>query len=133
MVLRHPRPKLVLSLTPLIDVVFILLIFFMLASQFVDWRQIKLTPQAQFSGAVSEEQTLSLKLRNDGSFVLGDQAVEGLQPAIAALISHGKDRTVFIEPEEAVEIQSVIDVIEALNASGFTKVQLSDAVGYAAP
>ncbi len=133
MVLRQPRPKLVLSLTPLIDVVFILLIFFMLASQFVDWRQIKLTPQGQFSEAVSEEQTLSLRLRNDGSFVLGDQAVEGLQPAIAALVSHGKDRTVFIEPQETVEIQRVIDVIEALNASGFTKVQLSDAVGYAAP
>lgn len=133
MVLRQPRPKLVLSLTPLIDVVFILLIFFMLASQFVDWRQIKLTPQGQFSEAVSEEQTLSLGLRNDGSFVLGDQAVEGLQPAIAALVSHGKDRTVFIEPQETVEIQRVIDVIEALNASGFTKVQLSHAVGYAAP
>jgi len=133
MVLRQPRSKLVLSLTPLIDVVFILLIFFMLASQFVDWRQIKLTPQAQFSEAVGEEQTLSLILQNDGSFMLDGQAVEGLQLAIAALISHGKNRTVFIEPEEAVEIQSVIDVIEALNASGFTKVQLSDAVGYAAP
>jgi len=133
MALRQPRSKLVLSLTPLIDVVFILLIFFMLASQFVDWRQIKLTPQAQFSEAVGEEQTLSLILQNDGSFMLDGQAVEGLQLAIAALISHGKNRTVFIEPEEAVEIQSVIDVIEALNASGFTKVQLSDAVGYAAP
>ncbi len=133
MVLRQPRSKLVLSLTPLIDVVFILLIFFMLASQFVDWRQIKLTPQAQFSEAVGEEQTLSLILQNDGSFMLDGQAVEGLQLAIAALISHGKNRTVFIEPEETVEIQSVIDVIEALNASGFTKVQLSHAVGYAAP
>ena len=133
MVLRQPRSKLVLSLTPLIDVVFILLIFFMLASQFVDWRQIKLTPQAQFSEAVGEEQTLSLILQNDGSFMLDGQAVEGLQLAIAVLISHGKNRTVFIEPEEDVEIQSVIDMIEALNASGFTKVQLSDAVGYAAP
>lgn len=133
MVLRQPRSKLVLSLTPLIDVVFILLIFFMLASQFVDWRQIKLTPQAQFSEAVGEEQTLSLILQNDGSFMLDGQAVEGLQLAIAVLISHGKNRTVFIEPQEAVEIQSVIDVIEALNASGFTKVQLSDAVGYATP
>ena len=36
MLLRRPQPKLVLSLTPLIDVVFILLIFFMLVSQFSD-------------------------------------------------------------------------------------------------
>ena len=32
-----PRP---ISLTPLIDVVFILLIFFMLASSFLDWRAV---------------------------------------------------------------------------------------------
>jgi len=92
-----------------------------------------LSPQAKFSDAAGEEQTLSQILQNDGSFMRDGQAVEGLQLAIAALISHGKNRTVFIGPQEAVEIQSVIDVIEALNASGFTKVQLSGAVGYAAP
>jgi len=107
MVLRQPRSKLVLSLTPLIDVVFILLIFFMLASQFVDWRQIKLTPQAQFSEAAGEEQTLSLILQNDGSFMLDGQAVEGLQLALAAPISHGQNRNVVIESQDGVETQTV--------------------------
>lgn len=133
MVLRQPRPKLVLSLTPLIDVVFILLIFFMLASQFVDWHQIMLTPQAQFAGAVSEEQTSSLKLLNDGSFMLDGQAVETVQTAIAALTSQGKGGAIFLEPDNTVEIQNVIDVIEALNGAGLRKVQLSEAAGRAAP
>ena len=35
----HPsKRKAVISLTPLIDVVFILLVFFMLSSSFLDWR-----------------------------------------------------------------------------------------------
>jgi len=131
MVLRQPRPKLVLSLTPLIDVVFILLIFFMLASQFVDWRQIKLTPQAQFSGTVSEDQTLSLQMLNTGSFMLNGQSFETLRLVTATLASHEKDRTIFLAPADAVEIQSMIDVIEVLNGAGFTKVQLSEAVGRA--
>lgn len=126
MALRQPRPKLVLSLTPLIDVVFILLIFFMLASQFVDWRQIELTPQAQFSNTVSDEQSSSLRMLNNGSFDVNGTAVEELQSVVSELEYAGKERSVFLTPENAVEIQSVIDVIEALSAVGVTKVQLSD-------
>ena len=39
---QRPTGRLI-SLTPLIDVVFILLVFFMLASSFLDWRSIDLT------------------------------------------------------------------------------------------
>ena len=40
-----------ISLTPLIDVVFILLVFFMLASSFLDWRSITLAaPSAEAYG-----------------------------------------------------------------------------------
>jgi biopolymer transport protein ExbD len=37
---KQPPRRAVVSLTPLIDVVFILLVFFMLASSFVKWRAI---------------------------------------------------------------------------------------------
>ena len=131
--LRQPRPKITLSLTPLIDVVFILLIFFMLASQFADWRNIDLVPQAQMSRAESNEKTSSLQLRNDGSFRLDGAVIDELQTAIARLISVGKSNAVFLSPEEAVEIQHVIDVVEALNAAGLTKVQLSEAHGEGTP
>ncbi len=133
MVLRQPRPKLVLSLTPLIDVVFILLIFFMLASQFGDWRQIELTPQAQFSEAASDEQTSSLHLLNDGSLLVNSETVDGLPAAIVALKSLGSDRTIFLAPEDVIEIQSVIDVIEALNRAGLAKIQISTAAERVVP
>ncbi|OOC09384.1 ExbD/TolR family protein, partial [Thioalkalivibrio halophilus] len=38
----RPRRRNLISLTPLIDVVFILLVFFMLASSFLDWRAVEL-------------------------------------------------------------------------------------------
>lgn len=125
MVLRQQRPKLVLSLTPLIDVVFILLIFFMLASQFVDWRQIELMPEAQVSGDVVDDQTSSLQLLNDGSFLVNGQTVDELGMAVDRLKSTDSDRAVFLSPEDAVQIQYVVDVVEALNEAGLTEVQLS--------
>ena len=103
MVLRQPGPKLVLSMTPLIDVVFILLIFFMLVSQFADWHQIDLMPQ------------------------LNGQPVEDLQAMFAQLISVAQDITVFLSPEDAVKIQSVVDIVDALNEAGISDVQLSEA------
>lgn len=127
MVLRQPRSKLVLSLTPLIDVVFILLIFFMLASQFVDWRQIGLTPQAQLSGVMSDQQISSLHMLNDGSFLVNGRSSESLSAAIFELKSYGKDRTIFLSAQEEVEIQSVIDVVEALSRDGLSGVHLSEA------
>ena len=44
---RASRRRALIGLTPLIDVVFILLVFFMLASSFLDWRAIDLTAPAR--------------------------------------------------------------------------------------
>ena len=53
--LDQPRKKQLVSLTPLIDVVFILLLFFMLTSSFVAWRTLD-TPLAAPSQEVLPEQ-----------------------------------------------------------------------------
>ncbi|MEQ9519696.1 MAG: biopolymer transporter ExbD [Parvibaculum sp.] len=130
MVLRHPRPKIFLSLTPLIDVVFILLIFFMLVSQFSDWRKIELIPQAGLSAVLlAEEKSSSLRLRNDGLFVLNGETVGELRTAVAHLVSWGRDEVIVLSSEDLVEIQRVVDTIEALNTAGLTKVQLSEVQG----
>ncbi len=133
MVLRQPRPKITLSLTPLIDVVFILLVFFMLASQFADWRQLDLVPQAQVPGAMADEKTSLLTLRNDGTFMLDGEGVAHLQTILARLKSVAKSEAVFVAPEVVVGIQHVVDVVEGLNAAGFAKVQLAEMPGGSRP
>ncbi len=129
MLLRQARPKVALSLTPLIDVVFILLIFFMLASQFVDWREIDLTPHAQMSSEAKIEETVALQINNDRTFLLDGQAIDVLDAAIERLKSNGPNDVIVLTPEDAVEIQYVVDVIEALQEEGLDQVQLSDALG----
>lgn len=128
MLLRQSRPKVTLSLTPLIDVVFILLIFFMLASQFVDWREIDLTPQAQVSSEAARGETVSLQINNDRTFLLDGQAIDALDAAIEHIKSTGPNEVIVLTPDDAVEIQFVVDVIEALQDAGLEKVQLSDAL-----
>ncbi|THK40217.1 hypothetical protein E8Q33_15080, partial [Methylophaga sp. SB9B] len=49
MLLEHPlaAKRRLISLTPLIDVVFILLLFFMLSSGFTQWRQMDITAASE--------------------------------------------------------------------------------------
>ena len=63
---QNNRRRNLISLTPLIDVVFILLVFFMLASSFLDWRSITLDPPKQTGGSPSLEQAVLIAsvLRN---------------------------------------------------------------------
>src|SRR3546814_1065083 len=60
------RRRASISLTPLIDVVFILLIFFMLASSFLDERAIEIDSPAAALGGTSLEGALFVELRGDG-------------------------------------------------------------------
>src|SRR5690606_18422295 len=63
--IRAARRRSTISLTPLIDVVFILLVFFMLASSFLDWRAIDLRAPGPAAGA-SLEGVLYVEVRDDG-------------------------------------------------------------------
>ncbi|MDX1606672.1 MAG: biopolymer transporter ExbD, partial [Candidatus Competibacterales bacterium] len=60
----------IISLTPLIDVVFILLFFFMLASSFIQWRSIDLGLAGAEAGARPLAGTVLVRIRADGSLDL---------------------------------------------------------------
>src|SRR3546814_20664632 len=66
------RRRASISLTPLIDVVFILLIFFMLASSFLDERAIEIDSPAPALGGPSLDGALFVELRGDGLRPAGD-------------------------------------------------------------
>ena len=67
--------KRLISLTPLIDVVFILLVFFMLASSYLDWHSIGLSISSGKGAANSSQRAILISLGADGSLAVGSQLV----------------------------------------------------------
>lgn len=122
--LLRPRRRVVLSLTPLIDVVFILLVFFMLVSQFADWRRIDLSPPAALAGASSDKRPLTFSLLNDGSFEVAGSAASSLTQAVALAIAARAQDGVMLTAEDRVAIQDVVDAVAALSSRGITDVRL---------
>jgi len=121
-----------ISLTPLIDVVFILLIFFMLASSFLDWRELPIHGQETKASSSplsqSSNETIRLSLSRDGSIKLGTQIVDqnGLKKALKAKTSALETIKVYISVEDGVRMQSTIDFLQELKAFGLIDLTLQD-------
>ena len=121
-----PRRRSLINLTPLIDVVFILLIFFMLASSFLDWRSIDLAAPGQAAAQPSGlEQSLLIEVRRDdmrfaGSTVTLAQIGERLRPRLA----ENPKTHVFVRPDDGIPLQRTINVLDGLTAMGAANVSL---------
>lgn len=112
-----PRPRKRPSLTPMIDVVFLMLVFFMLASQFGIDRVLPLT--AGGAGAGYHGPPRLITLRDDGVFLNGVATdIAALPAAIAPMMTAAED-AIILQPSEDVPLQILMDVAGALQQSGY--------------
>lgn len=116
------RPRRRPNLTPMIDVVFLLLVFFMLASRFGTDQAIPLLIGGA-GGAYSGPPRL-VDVSPDG-VALNGQAMqpEALAAALAPLIASPDDVIVLRARDEA-NLQAVIAVMERLDSAGFSRLVL---------
>ena len=115
----RPRRRNLISLTPLIDVVFILLVFFMLASSFLDWRAVQLEAPAQAGGAGSMEGAMLVEVRPDELRFAGQAlAADELHERVGARLREDADTRVLVMPTPGVSMQRTVAVLEGLAESG---------------
>ena len=115
-----------ISLTPLIDVVFILLVFFMLASNFLDWRAIRLDAPAQAGADGGDRPAVLLRIGPDGALDLNGEPVAdgGLAQAIQPLTQREPEPTVLIRPGAGVPLQRAISVLDRVEGAGIARARL---------
>ncbi|MEM7497186.1 MAG: biopolymer transporter ExbD [Pseudomonadota bacterium] len=119
------------SMTPMIDVVFLLLVFFMLAASFAEpEKAIRLAPSGSdgaedasqpYEGAPRLVAIRPAEVRLNGMAV----PLEGLAAALAPLMP-ARDAVVILRPEHGASLQRTVAVIDALAAAGITAVVLAE-------
>ena len=117
---RPGRRRALIGLTPLIDVVFILLIFFMLASRLGDLRGLPLVAAQGGGGGV--EGAVLLELRAGGLRLSGEAVDEA---ALAARLT--PDRRVLLRAGAGVTTQALVALLDRLEALGVRDVTLLEA------
>lgn len=109
------------SLTPMIDVVFLLLVFFMLASRFGVEAMIPLPLAA--SGGDDYSGPPRLVEISPGSVALNGRPIGDLPAALEPLVESPGD-LVILRGREGADLQRVVAVSQELRRAGFTELVL---------
>lgn len=119
-----------ISLTPLIDVVFILLVFFMLASSFLDERALKIDAPAAAVGGSSMAGALLVELRGDGLRLAGQRlTADQLASRLAEHAARNPEQRVLIKPAPGVSLQGAVALLDRITAAGLTQVSFVSGPG----
>lgn len=116
---EHVAEKRWLDLTPMIDVVFLLLIFFLLTSIF-SRPAIPLNLPAAASAKMQPEQELVVTVKRDGSVLLNGQRLE-LPDLAAALEGHfggAAQRSISLRSDRGIPFGRVVEVMDVAKQAG---------------
>ena len=116
-----PRPRRKPSLTPMIDVVFLLLVFFMLASRFGLEAMMPLPLVGAGGGAYSGPPRL-VDISPD-AVALNGRSVEDLVAALEPLMRRSSDM-IILRGQKGADLQRVVAVSEELRRAGFAALVL---------
>ncbi len=119
-----------INLTPLIDVVFLLLIFFMVSTTFDTTSQLKIRlPEASENQAESQPQALNLLIDADGNFFLNARQLTNSRSATlkAALERSmaGKKMPIVIQSDAGSPVQSLVTAMDVVGQLGLTQVSIA--------
>ena len=118
--IKRARYEVQMPLTPLIDIVFLLLIYFLLTTNFMVDEGIKIKlPQAKAS-APQVEETITVYVDKQGRAFLGDQEVEisVLFDRLREMIGGQKDKLVVVRADRAVILNRAVKVMDVVKAAG---------------
>ena len=128
---RRNRDPLEINLTPLIDVVFLLLIFFMVSTTFSKETQLVIDlPESSIEETSLEEEVVDISISKRGSIAVNQRLIldADLDSLIAAITKvSGTKNTVpiVISADAETPHQSVVMAMDAAGRLGFTKIKIS--------
>lgn len=120
---EQPRRRAVINITSLIDVIFMLLLFFMITSTFLEQPGIKLELPAAKAEAVGEPQEYVLTVDRQGALFLNRRPLdlESLEGAIREALPRMKDSALVLKADQGVTHGLVVRVMDLAKRGGVKK------------
>ncbi|MTI17123.1 hypothetical protein E1162_07700 [Rhodobacteraceae bacterium RKSG542] len=114
---RHRRGA-VVSLTSLIDVIFLLLMFFMLSSSFAKYQRIDLAGAAPSQTAAQREALLIAVAPTGDLLIDGSLMSLAVLPAYLHALPKDPLPILAVKPQAGASVQQLVDVLEAIESVG---------------
>lgn len=116
--------KSIINLTPMVDMLFLILLFFLVTSSFIEQPNIKLElPSTKYaSSSKIEERTLTIS--QDGKLYYQNKPVErkDLVSLLKDAFSRQDDKTLVLRADKNVSYGVVVDVMDAAKGAGLRRI-----------
>jgi biopolymer transport protein ExbD len=128
---RSRQEEVNVNLTPLIDVVFLLLIFFMVTTTFTRETQLQITlPDSQSETAAENSSLIEVLVDRTGTYAVNGQVlikhdIESLKQALKKVSEGDVDRAIVITADAQAPHQAFIHALDAVAQQGFNKVSIT--------
>jgi biopolymer transport protein TolR len=120
------RPMSEINVTPLVDVMLVLLIVFMVAAPLLTVGVPVDLPKAQAPAINENKEPLVVTVKADGSLYIQETAVENdaLVPRLVAITKSNPKADIYVRGDKAINYGRVLEVMSMIAQAGFTKVSL---------
>jgi biopolymer transport protein ExbD len=116
-----------LDVTPLIDVVFLLLIFFLLTSNFITPEAIELSLPTSGTAAPSRTLPVVVSLDRNDELRVGEREVtlQELEAVLSQSLSNRQRKAVTLKADSTAELQRLLLVMDRIRAAGAVELSLA--------
>ncbi|MFO7787338.1 MAG: biopolymer transporter ExbD [Halospina sp.] len=128
---RQSQQEVSVNLTPLIDVVFLLLIFFMVSTTFTRETELQIDlPEAEGTKAEQETELIEVEISADGVYSINGERLEGvereaLNERIQTVADGNTDLPFIITADADARHELVVRAMDVAGSLGFTGLSIS--------
>jgi biopolymer transport protein TolR len=120
-----------INVTPMVDVMLVLLIIFMVTSPMLVAGVNVDLPEVSAAPVAGQDEPLAITIDKKGQVFLQETAISlsDLVPKLEAVSGENKEIRIFVRGDKGVQYGRIMEVVGAMNGAGFTKVALITEVG----
>lgn len=111
-------------MVPFIDITLILLIIFMVMSPMLVQMQMNVDlPKSNAANTTAEEDVIRIEIRRGGEIFIGKNSytLKNLERELVLRMGNANKKTILVEADKEVPIQTVVDVFDAAKKLGAAK------------
>ncbi|MDA1283959.1 MAG: ExbD/TolR family protein [Proteobacteria bacterium] len=123
---RKHRPVSAINVTPMVDVMLVLLIVFMVTAPLLTVGVPINLPKVESQSLDAQREPLEITLNENKELFIGDEIVifDELISKVRAVAGNNSDIRIFLRADTNINYGEVMQVLGALNTSGFLKIAL---------
>ena len=114
-----------LDIAPLIDVIFLLLIFFMLTSSFIFQPGIKINLPKALTGEVIQRENLVIVVTGDNFLYINERPLTGEELSSRLKIAQKESKPILIKADRKASLGKVVELWDLCRAEGIQKVNIA--------